>query len=111
MNYGQGSGYVTRNSPQFAFNRACFPTPVGSLVGPLIGGRSSPSISMRGRRMRRGSCNMRATNSSSEVLSRSMSTEQLESAQREQGFRKKASRCRQTADFERYARRALRHDQ
>ena len=65
MNYGQGSGYVTRNSPQFAFNRACFPTPVGSLVGPLIGGRSSSSISMRGRRMRRGSCNMRATNSSS----------------------------------------------
>ena len=109
MNYGQGSGYVKRNSPQFAFNRACFPTPVGSLVGPLIGGRSSSSISMRGRRMRRGSCNMRATNSSSEVLSRPMSTEQLESAQREQGFRKKASRCRQTADFERYARRAILH--
>ena len=109
MNYGQGSGYVKRNSPQFAFNRACFPTPVGSLVGPLIGGRSSSSISMRGRRMRRGSCNMRATNSSSEVLSRPMSTEQLESAQREQGFRKKTSRCRQTADFERYARRAILH--
>ena len=36
-----------------------------------------------------------------------MPTEQLESAQREQGVRKKASRCRQTADFERNARRAL----